>query len=76
MNIVVQASRSVGGTMQMLGMPMHFDGRNELALSAAPRLGEHTSEALQALAFTPGEIERLPHLQTIYHARTPAMEPA
>ena len=59
LNMVVDAATAAGGTRPMLGFPIHFGGRNVPAVSAAPRLGQHTLEVLSEFDFSSGEIDAL-----------------
>lgn len=59
MDMVVEAEATGGGMRPMIGLPLHFDGRNAPAVSAAPRLGQHTVQVLDAFGFDAGEIDAL-----------------
>ena len=59
MDIVIDAQTADGGQRPMIGLPMHFDGRNAPATSAAPRLGQHTGQVLQEFGFAPAEVREL-----------------
>ncbi len=59
MDIVVDADTADGGQRPMIGLPLHFDGQNQPATTAAPRLGQHTSEVLGEFGFSPAEIGEL-----------------
>ena len=59
MDIVVDAQTADGGQRPMIGMPMHFSGRNTPATTAAPRLGEHTAQVLAEFGFSDYEIGEL-----------------
>lgn len=59
MDIVIDADTAAGGRRPMIGLPLHFDGANAPARSAAPRLGQHTSEVLAEFGFTAAEIDAL-----------------
>jgi formyl-CoA transferase len=43
----------------MIGLPLHFSGRNAPATTAAPRLGEHTRAVLAEFGFATAEIDAL-----------------
>ena len=55
-DIVVDADTADGGQRPMIGLPLHFDGRNAPATTAAPRLGQHTREVLDEYGFSPEDI--------------------
>ena len=59
MDMVVDAATPDGGSMPMLGLPLHFDGGNRAAVTAAPRFGADTVAVLRASGFSEAEIERL-----------------
>jgi crotonobetainyl-CoA:carnitine CoA-transferase CaiB-like acyl-CoA transferase len=59
MEMVVDADTADGGRRPMIGLPLHFSGRNAPATSAAPRLGEHTRAVLAEFGFSASEIEAL-----------------
>jgi crotonobetainyl-CoA:carnitine CoA-transferase CaiB-like acyl-CoA transferase len=59
MDIVVDADTAAGGQRPMIGLPMHFSGRNAPATGAAPRLGQHTALVLEEFGFAPAEIRGL-----------------
>lgn len=59
MDIVVDADTADGGRRPMIGLPLHFDGQNQPATTAAPRLGQHTSEVLGEFGFSPAEVGEL-----------------
>jgi crotonobetainyl-CoA:carnitine CoA-transferase CaiB-like acyl-CoA transferase len=59
MDMVVDADTADGGRRPMIGLPLHFSGRNAPATSAAPRLGEHTRAVLAEFGFSASEIEAL-----------------
>ncbi|MNV98863.1 formyl-coenzyme A transferase [compost metagenome] len=59
MDMVIDAETADGGTRPMIGLPLHFDGSNAPAASAAPHLGQHTREVLQAFGFARDEVEQL-----------------
>jgi crotonobetainyl-CoA:carnitine CoA-transferase CaiB-like acyl-CoA transferase len=59
MDIVVEAATADGGRRPMIGLPLHFDGRNAAATTAAPRLGQHTAQVLAEAGFSAAEIEAL-----------------
>jgi crotonobetainyl-CoA:carnitine CoA-transferase CaiB-like acyl-CoA transferase len=56
MDMVVDAQAADGGTRPMIGLPMHFSGRNAPGTTPAPRLGQHTQQVLQEFGFSPVEI--------------------
>lgn len=68
MDIVVDAQTADGGQRPMIGLPLHFDGRNAPALTAAPRLGQHTSEVLQEYGFALAEVGKLLEQQCVLQA--------
>lgn len=59
MDMVVDAQTADGGQRPMIGLPLHFSGRNAPAVTAAPRLGEHTAQVLAESGFTRDEIGEL-----------------
>jgi crotonobetainyl-CoA:carnitine CoA-transferase CaiB-like acyl-CoA transferase len=59
MDMVVDATTANGDSRPMIGLPIHFGGKNVPATSAAPRLGQHTSEVLGEFGFTSAEIDDL-----------------
>lgn len=72
MDIVIEADAAGGGKLDMIGLPMHFDGQNAPARSAAPRLGEHTLELLREFNFAEEEIGALFENVAIYADGTAA----
>jgi crotonobetainyl-CoA:carnitine CoA-transferase CaiB-like acyl-CoA transferase len=56
MDIVVDADTAGGGQRPMIGLPLHFSGRNAPATAAAPHLGEHTWQVLEEFGFSGPEI--------------------
>jgi crotonobetainyl-CoA:carnitine CoA-transferase CaiB-like acyl-CoA transferase len=59
MDMVVDAQTAEGGQRPMIGLPLHFSGRNAPATAAAPRLGEHTAQVLAEFGFSREEISGL-----------------
>lgn len=59
MDMVIDAETAAGGTRPMIGLPLHFNGSNAPAASAAPHLGQHTREVLEEFGFSPSEVEQL-----------------
>jgi crotonobetainyl-CoA:carnitine CoA-transferase CaiB-like acyl-CoA transferase len=59
MDMVVDADTADGGRRPMIGLPLHFSGRNAPATTAAPRLGEHTRAVLAEFGFATAEIDAL-----------------
>jgi crotonobetainyl-CoA:carnitine CoA-transferase CaiB-like acyl-CoA transferase len=59
MGMVVDAQTAEGGQRPMIGLPLHFGGRNEPATTPAPRLGEHTAQVLAEYGFTRAEVDEL-----------------
>ena len=59
MDMVVDAQTADGGQRPMIGLPLHFSGRNAPATAAAPRLGEHTGTVLEEFGFSAAEIRTL-----------------
>jgi crotonobetainyl-CoA:carnitine CoA-transferase CaiB-like acyl-CoA transferase len=53
--MVVEVDHPEHGTLPTLGTPIKVDGALELAVTAAPRLGQHTDEVLTALLKYSGE---------------------
>lgn len=72
-DMVVEAQTADGGRRPMIGLPLHFSGRNAPATTAAPRLGEHTRRVLGEFGFSGPEIaellERQCVLQSTFSAR-------
>lgn len=68
MDIVVDAKTADGGQRPMIGLPLHFSGRNAPALTAAPRLGEHTAKVLAEFGFADDEIDELITRQCVLQA--------
>jgi crotonobetainyl-CoA:carnitine CoA-transferase CaiB-like acyl-CoA transferase len=58
-DMVIDSLSSQGLPCKSLGLPIHFDGRNDPARAAAPWLGEHTVLALERWGFTSEEIRQL-----------------
>lgn len=52
LNMVIEAENANGGTLQSLGLPILFNGSNSPARGAAPLLGQHTREVLQAFGLS------------------------
>lgn len=65
MDIVVDAATADGGQRPMIGLPIHFGGRNAPAVTAAPRLGEHTTQVLREFGFTSAEVGELLERQCV-----------
>ncbi|CAM2156449.1 CoA transferase [Paraburkholderia tropica] len=57
-----------GGKTRTLGLPVLFDGRSQIASSAAPRVGEHTECVLSEFGFTPDEIVRLVACKAVFQS--------
>ena len=55
LNMVIDVEDANGGSMRSLGMPILFNGTNSPSVDAAPQLGQHTQEVLQAWGVTPEE---------------------
>jgi crotonobetainyl-CoA:carnitine CoA-transferase CaiB-like acyl-CoA transferase len=53
--MVIDVEDANGGSMRSLGMPILFNGTNSPSVDAAPQLGQHTQEVLQAWGVTPEE---------------------
>lgn len=58
-DMVIDVDDANGGQCSALGFPVHFNGMNEPARSAAPLLGQHTRQILSAAGFTDQEYEAL-----------------
>ena len=56
---VVDVPTSEGATTRMIGLPLHFDGRNRPAVTAAPRFGADTRAVLLDQGFSRAEVDRL-----------------
>lgn len=56
MDMLLNARTVDGGERNMIGLPLHFDGKNEPKQGAAPRLGGQTREVLAAFDFSAEEI--------------------
>jgi crotonobetainyl-CoA:carnitine CoA-transferase CaiB-like acyl-CoA transferase len=65
MDIVVDAATADGGQRPMIGLPIHFGGRNAPAVTAAPRLGEHTTQVLREFGFSAAEVGELLERQCV-----------
>ncbi|HWL27385.1 MAG TPA: CoA transferase, partial [Burkholderiaceae bacterium] len=63
MDMVIDVEDANGGQCSALGFPVHFNGTNQPARSAAPLLGEHTREILMAAGITQQEYEALRQAQ-------------
>jgi crotonobetainyl-CoA:carnitine CoA-transferase CaiB-like acyl-CoA transferase len=72
MDIVVDADTADGGRRPMIGLPLHFSGRNAPATTAAPRLGEHTRQVLEELGFSSSEVDELLERQCVLQFAAPA----
>jgi crotonobetainyl-CoA:carnitine CoA-transferase CaiB-like acyl-CoA transferase len=59
MDMVIDVEDANGGQCSALGFPVHFNGTNQPARSAAPLLGEHTREILMAAGITDEEYQAL-----------------
>lgn len=59
MDMVVQADTADGGRRRIIGLPLHFDGRNSTATTAAPHLGQHTFEVFREYGFSGPELDQL-----------------
>lgn len=58
-DMVIDVDDANGGQCPALGFPIHFNGVNRPASSAAPLLGEHTREILEEAGITPHAYEAL-----------------
>lgn len=59
-NMVVEAEHATAGMVKMVGRPIKFPGEEQVALRAAPALGEHTVSVLMAeLGLTAHDIDHL-----------------
>ncbi|VWB60831.1 putative CoA-transferase [Burkholderia lata] len=58
-SMVIEVDRPDGGTTRSLGLPLHFDGESPHARSAAPYVGQHSTEVLSEFGFTDNEIDAL-----------------
>ena len=65
MDIVIEADTADGGRRPMIGLPLHFGGRNAPATSAAPRLGQHTRQVLAEFGFSESEVGELLRQQCV-----------
>jgi crotonobetainyl-CoA:carnitine CoA-transferase CaiB-like acyl-CoA transferase len=65
MDMVVEAATPDGGKVPMIGLPLHFDGRNRPALTAAPRFGADTTQVLLEQGFSPQEVDRLIRVRAV-----------
>ncbi len=65
MDIVIDADTADGGRRPMIGLPLHFGGRNAPATTAAPRLGEHTRQVLAEFGFSGVEVGELLRQQCV-----------
>jgi crotonobetainyl-CoA:carnitine CoA-transferase CaiB-like acyl-CoA transferase len=73
MDIVVDADTADGGRRPMIGLPLHFSGRNTPATTAAPRLGQHTRQVLEEFGFSSPEIGELLERQCVQQLAGPAV---
>lgn len=55
----VESPAEAGGTVQVLGLPTHVDGRAVSPAGPPPKLGEHTDQVLAEAGFDDSEIARL-----------------
>lgn len=58
-NLLVENRHPVAGAVRMVGKPLKFSDTPATDLVPSPALGQHRQEILQALAYTPSEIEQL-----------------
>ena len=58
-DMVVELEHSLAGKIRMLGPMVQMSGTPLKAQSASPALGEHTSEILLNLGYTPLDIDEL-----------------
>lgn len=65
MDMVVDTQTADGGQRPMIGLPLHFSGRNAPATTPAPRLGEHTSQVLAEYGLSATEIDELLALRCV-----------
>ncbi|MBA3478793.1 MAG: CoA transferase [Lautropia sp.] len=65
MDMVVEADTPDGGKASMIGLPLHFDGKNRPALTAAPRFGADTIQVLLEQGFSRQEVDRLIQVQAV-----------
>ncbi len=68
MDMVVDAATPDGGSTPMIGLPLHFDGRNRAAVTAAPRFGADTVAVLRAGGFGEAEIDRLVEIGAVHQS--------
>jgi crotonobetainyl-CoA:carnitine CoA-transferase CaiB-like acyl-CoA transferase len=68
MDMVVDADTPDGGSSPMLGLPLHFDGGNRPAVTAAPRFGADTSQVLRDSGFSDAEIARLVEIGAVHQS--------
>lgn len=55
----VESPAAAGGTVRVLGLPTHIDGRAVSPSGRPPKLGEHTEEILAEVGFSDTDIARL-----------------
>jgi crotonobetainyl-CoA:carnitine CoA-transferase CaiB-like acyl-CoA transferase len=58
-DMVPTVTHSTVGDVKTIGIPVKFSHTPAAVRRAAPRLGEHTREVLQALGYAAADIERL-----------------
>jgi len=64
--MVVDVDDGDGGVARGIGSPITLDGGSEPRLSAAPRVGQHSSEVLRDYGLTDSEIARLVEQQVVW----------
>ncbi|GLC97996.1 CoA transferase [Cupriavidus sp. TA19] len=57
--MVIDVDNANGGIAQAIGLPLHFNGENKPARTAAPFLGEHTRELLSTIGVGPEDYTSL-----------------
>jgi crotonobetainyl-CoA:carnitine CoA-transferase CaiB-like acyl-CoA transferase len=72
--MVAEVASPEGGTVRTLGSPVMLDRQAHTSQRPAPRIGEHTAQALAAFGFGGDEIQALLAAGAVYQNDTQPMQ--